>query len=151
MYSWCIASLVSSATTDGSPAISSRYFIEVFLSSWCHTDERRVPRSTLLRKIFSGCSEERAGELAGARAFGSVGAELCGEEVGDSRVGQAGDAGGDGLLVAHERHVGRTVGAFAVEHRPVARQLPVDGEDLGPAFLGRVGVVGDAHGQTGDD
>ena len=37
---------------------------------------------------------------------------------------------------ADDGDVGRPGGALAVEHRPVARQLPVDGEDLGRPLAG---------------
>src|SRR5262249_37654845 len=66
------------------------------------------------------------------RAGGVLAASItAGHEVGDAGLGQGADLGADGVLVADDRHVARPGGAFAVEHGPVGRQLPVDREKPG--------------------
>ena len=106
--------------------------------------------STPYPDLTQNDSEKRAEEVAGARAFGVGRAELGGEEVGGAGLGQPLDARAHRCLVADHGDVGRTLGAFAVEHGAVARQLSVDREHLGARARGRGLVVRHAHRQPGD-
>ena len=100
----------------------------------------RVP-SPYPTRIFMPSAPVRAGSASSSRvrrSSSSLDAELAGREVGDAGIGQPADACGDRGLVADDGDVGRALGAFAVEHRPVAGELAVDGVGLrGPRPCGR--------------